>query len=297
MSARLLAFTFVISSLLPMAARADVTVGVFLPTTLADGEARFAFGEKLATALGSALGQKATARNFARYADFSDALSHGKLDVAVVDAWIAAEAPESQVTISLASLGGSTRRRWSVVSKSEKTMAGAMGKAIAMTRGSGNADLAFITNAIFEGELQADKALKPNFAPSVESALKLWSLGNTASALVPQPLVPSDAKVLYQSAPLPIAAVLATKVRAEVVRQAIAKLSVAPFDGFTASGIEEIAQLRRLIQNGPPARLPVWAETPPLPLEPRTLVTLSGLQPEFPSLVETVQVSKEQPDD
>jgi hypothetical protein len=279
------------------AAHADVTVGVFLPTTLADGEQRFALGEKLATALGTALGQKATARNFARWADFSDALAHQKLDVAIVDAWIAAEAPESQVTIALASVGGSVRRRWGVVSKNGKSMASAMGKALAMTRGTGNADVSFVTNAIFEGAVVADKSLKPTFAPSVESALKLWSLGNAETALVPLPLAPSDAHVLYQSAPLPIAAVLAMRARAEPVKQAITKMSVPPFDAFTSGGIEEIAQLRRLILNGPPARPPVWAESPPLPLEPRTLVTLSGLSPELPSLVETVQVSKEQPDD
>lgn len=281
------------------AAPADgLTVGVFLPTTLADGQQRFDFGEKLAAALGAATGGKATARNFARYADFSDALKTGKIDVAVVDAWIAAEAGDSMPTVALASLGGATKRRWVVSAKPGRTMASLLGKPLALTRGAGNADEKFVSNALFDGALVVDKAMKPTYAPSVESALKMWSVGQADSVIVPAPLAPSDGKVLFQSSALPIAAILVAKTRVESVKAALPKLgAVAPFDGFVAGGSDEVAALRRLISSGPAARPPVWAESPPVPLDAKSQVTLKGMSPVFPSFVEWVTPPKETPDD
>lgn len=275
-----------------------ITVGVFLPTTLADGQQRFDFGEKLAQALGTALGQKATARNFARYADFMEALSGGKLDVAVVDAWIAAESAETMPPAALATLGGATKRRWAVVAKAGRTMASLHGKTVAVTRGAGSADTGFLTNAIFEGALQADKAWKPSFTPSVESAIKMWSTGNADAVVVPLPLAPTEGKILYQSAPLPTAVVLATKARQEAVRKTLPTLgAMAPFEGFSTSGTDELATLRRLIASGPAAKAPVWAELPPLPLDAKAQVTWKGLDPMLPSVLELVNLSRELPDE
>ncbi len=292
-------FTILLLAALPArAAGPDLTVGVFLPTTIADGQQRFDFGSKLAAALGAALGCKGTARNFARYSDFMDAIKSGKIDVAVVDAWIAAETAEPLPVVALGSVGGATKRRWAVVARSGKSMAGVLGKPLALTRGAGASDGNFVTNAIFEGALVADKALKPTYAPSVESAVRMFSLGSAEAALMPAALAPSDARVLYQSAPLPIAALLATRARAEAVKGALAGLGAqAPFDGFVAGGSDEIEALHKLVQSGPPPRPPVWAESPPVPLDAKSLVTFSGLVPAFPSFLELVSVSKELPDD
>jgi hypothetical protein len=276
----------------------SIAVGVFLPTTVADGQQRFDFGEKLAAALGSATGAKTSARNYARYADFMDAVKSGKIDVAVVDAWIAAESGESMPPVALASIGGATKRRWVVVAKGGKSMSVVLGKPLALTRGAGNADGNFVTNAIFEGALVADKAMKLTYAPSVESALRMWSLGTTEAALVPSSLAPADAKVLYQSSPLPIAVVLAAKSKVEAIKKAIAGVgAIAPFDGFHSAGVDEVGALRKLVSSGPPPKAPVWAESPPVPLEAKGLVTFKGLQPSFPSLLDLVSVSKEMPDD
>ena len=291
------AATLFVALLFAIPARADLTVGVFLPTTLADGQLRFDFGEKLAAQLGKAMNQKASARNFARYVDFQQALKQGKLDVAVVDGWIAAEGGELPV-VALGSINGSTRRKWSVIARAGKTMSAVLGKTLALTRGAGNIDLAFVTNAVFGGALIADQSMKPTYAPSVESTLKLWSLGNADAALVPAPMAPPDAKVLYQSSPLPIAVVLAQRQKADAVKRVIPTLGmIAPFDGFTTVGVEEMGALKRLVQAGPATRPPVWAEEPPLPLDPHSLVTFHGLSPVFPSFLELVNPSKEQPDD
>jgi hypothetical protein len=292
-------FLFALLLTLPAyAAPGELTVGVFLPTTVADGQQRFDFGEKLAMALGTALGTKATARNFARYSDFMDGLKSGKIDVAVVDAWIAAESAESMPAVALGSIGAATRRRWAVVAKPGKSMSAILGKPLALTRGAGNADGSFVTNAVFEGALVADKAVKLTYAPSVESALRMWSLGTTEAALVPANLAPGDAKVLYQSAPLPIAAVLVARAKVETVKKVLAGLgAVAPFDGFSASGVEELGALRRLVSSGPPPKPPVWAESPPVPLDAKGLVTFRGLTPVFPPLIDVATVSKELPDD
>jgi hypothetical protein len=93
----------------------SLTVGVFLPTTLNDGQQRFDFGERLAAALSTATSLKATASNYAKHSDFVSALKAGKIDVAVVDAWIAAQTPEAMVPVALASMSGNTRRRWAII--------------------------------------------------------------------------------------------------------------------------------------------------------------------------------------
>lgn len=278
---------------------AGITIGVFLPTTLADGQQRFDFGEKLAAALGAALGGgKSASRNFARHADFQEALKSGKIDVAIVDTWIAAESADTLVPVAQASIGGATKRRWAIVGKPGRTIASLMGKPLALTRGAGSADLGFVSNVIFDGTLVADKALGPTFAPSIESATKMWSLGNADAVLVPLPLAPGEGKVLYQSSPLPIAVVLATRSRADAVKKAIVGLAaIAPFDTFVAGGGDELAALRRLISSGPPARPPVWAEATPLPIDLKGLVTWKGFAPVLPTLVEVATPGKEQPDD
>jgi hypothetical protein len=283
----------------PAHADANLTVGVFLPTTLADGQQRFDFGEKLAGLLGQSLGIKAGARNFARYTDFADAVKRGQIDVAVVDAWIAVEAPEgSMQPVALGSIGGAAKRRWVVVARSGKSVSSVLGKRLALTRGAGAGDGSFVTNAVFEGALSADKQLAPTYAPSVESAMRMWSLGSADAALVPASMAPPDAHVLYQSAPLPIAAVLAQKTRADVVKKALSSLgAVAPFDSLAAPMGEELSALRRLVQAGPAARPPVWAESPPLPLEAAPLITFKGLPAPFPSFAEKLDLSEELPDD
>jgi hypothetical protein len=282
----------------PALAESSLTVGVFLPTTLADGQQRFDFGEKLAGLLGQALGVKAGARNFARYADFMDAIKQGKIDVAVVDAWIAAESGEPMPLAALGSVGGKVRRPWVVVARSGKSVSSVLGKRLALTRGAGAGDGAFVTNAVFEGALVADKQLQPTYAPSVESAMRMWSLGNAEAALLPANLAPSEARVLYQSAPLPIAAVLAQKSKLDAVKKALASVgAVPPFDGFVATNSDELLPLRKLVQSGPAARPPVWAETAPLPLDTKSLITFHGMPSVFPSFVEMLNVSKELPDD
>jgi hypothetical protein len=289
--------TLFVAAVAHAAPESSITVGVFLPTTLADGQQRYDYGEKLAAALGTALGgAKPTARNFARYADFQDAWKTGKLDVAVVDAWIAAEASDSP--IALASIGGTTKRRWAIVGKQSKTFSQILGKPLALTRGAGTADIGFVSNVVFDGALVADKALGPTFAPSIESAIKMWQLGNADAVLVPAPLAPADGKILYQSSPLPIAVVLVQKSKEAALRKILTSLpAIAPFDAFTTGGAEDIASLRRLIVSGPAARPPVWADTPPLSIDLKGLVTWKGFAPTLPSLTELSTPGKEQPDD
>jgi hypothetical protein len=83
-----------------------------------------------------------------------------------------------------------------------------------------------------------------------------------------------------------------------MVKKALSSLgAVAPFDAFVAAGSDELSPLRKLVQSGPAARPPVWSESPPLPLDNKSLVTFHGLPSVFPSFVEMLNVSKELPDD
>jgi ABC-type amino acid transport substrate-binding protein len=296
-TARLLIGLALVCALAPSAwAQKKTTLGVFLPTTLADGQERFDFAEKLAAQLGSALGQPVAAKSFGRYEDFSKAISDGTLDFAMVDAWAAVTLGPKATPIAFASLSGDTSQRWAVISYGKGSVRDLSGKRLALTKGAGPSDPKFVSNVIFAGDLDAQKHFKLVSVPNVESALKMLEAKGAEAALVPLAHAPKEAKVLYRSTKVP-GAMLVT-LRGEELEEGLPKLgAVAPFSAFVKVQSKDFEDFRKLVQQGPPRRQPIIVEAPTLRVDTDALVNSSELTPVLPNFTTAMDVSDEQPDD
>lgn len=280
------------------AAPARLTLGVLLPTTVADDEQRFALAQKLAAALGRALHVTVEARNFARYADFMRAASTGALDVGLVDGWIAAESPKLR-PVAVAVVGGEARQPWALMARGGHSVAALRKRRLALAHGSGGAlDRQFVANVVFERALPAADMPALTFVPSAESALKMFEVGSADAVLVPLRLA-VRAQVIYESAAIPLAAVVSMRpTPPRGLAAAVASLAaIPPFDRFVLADAGAIASLRAQILRGPPPRVPRLADPPPLHPDLRALVTFRGIDLTLPSFAGYVAAPSEMPDD
>lgn len=288
----------VLGAALPaLAAEKRLTVGVFLPTVMTDGQERFSFAEKLASTLETALGQPVSGRSFGRYEDFARAAGDGTLDVAVLEGWAAAESSFHFELLSLGVVAGETHQRWALISRRKGPVNDLRGKRLALTKGAGSYDPKFVTNAIFAGDLNA-RLFKLVPVPSVESALKMLEVNSAESALVPVAHVPKDAQVLYRSRAFPAAVVVSFHGKGPEMQAAFHALGkTGPFDKFVAASASEVADLRQLILRGPGRRQPMIAESPIQRPDPAALVDFREVGSILPSFVESMELPKDQPDD
>ncbi|MDY7229624.1 PhnD/SsuA/transferrin family substrate-binding protein [Hyalangium rubrum] len=274
------------------------TLGVFLPTTLTDGQERFEFAEKLAGQLGTALGQPVAAKSFGRYEDFSKAISDGLVDFAVVDAWAAVQLGAKATPVAFAALSGDTNQRWAIVSNAKGSVKDLAGKRLALTKGSGPSDPKFVSHVVFAGDLDAQRHFKIVSVPNVESALKALEAKGAEAALVPVSHVPKDMKVLFRSAKVPGAVLVSLRGNPESLENNLSQLSsVAPFSAFVKVQGREFEDFRKLAQQGPPRRQPVIIDSPVLRVDTDALVQSEQLNPVLPSFTSAMEVSGEQPDD
>jgi len=280
------------------AAAKKATLGVFLPTTLADGQERFQYAEALAAKLSSATGRPTAAKSFARYEDFTRAISEGIVDFAVVDAWAAVQLGAKATPVALAPLQGETAQRWAIVSNAKGSVKDLAGKRLALVKGAGAADPRFVTNVVFAGDLDAKKHFKLTPVPNVESALKMLEAKGAEAALVPLAHVPAGVRVLFKSGKVPGAVLMGMRGEADELTESLQKLEpVAPFGAFVAPQGREVDDLRKLLAAGPPRRQPVFADAPALRVEARALLEPAVLQPVLPSFADALDVTTEQPDD
>jgi hypothetical protein len=280
------------------AAAKKATLGVFLPSTLTDGQQRFQYAEALATKLTAATGRPTGAKSFARYEDFSKAVSEGIIDFAVVDSWAAVQLGAKATPVALAPLSGETSQRWAIVSNIKGTVKDLAGKRLAIVKGAGATDPKFVTNVVLAGDLDAKKHFKLTPVPNVESALKMLEAKGAEAALVPLSHVPEGVRVLYRSTKVPGAVLVGMRGDADDLTENLRKLEpVAPFGAFVAVQPKELEDFRKLLQSGPARRQPVLVEAPALRVETKAFMNPSALQPVLPSFADALEVSAEQPDD
>jgi hypothetical protein len=278
-------------------AQKKTTLGVFLPTTLTDGQERFDFAERLAAQLGTALNQSVAAKSFGRYEDFSKATSGGTLDFAVVDAWAAVQLGAKATPVAFAALSGETTQRWAIISYGKGSVKDLAGKRLALTKGAGPSDPKFVSNIIFAGDLDAQRHFKLVSVPNVESALKMLEAKGAEAALVPLAHVPKDARVLFRSTKVPGALLVSLRGGDELEESLPRLQAVAPFNAFVRVQGREFEDFRKLVQQGPPRRQPVIVESPVLRVDTDALVTSGELNPVLPTFTTAMDVSDEQPDD
>ena len=72
---------------------------------------------------------------------------------------------------------------------------------------------------------------------------------------------------------------------------------MAPFDAFSVARGGEVADLRRLIVQGPPRRRPFMAESPTPGVAVEEVLDLRSFSQPAPSMLEGMEWPSEQPDD
>jgi hypothetical protein len=232
------------------------TVGVYLPSALSDGDARFRFGEELAAALEKKLGTKVAAKNFGRHEDLAAQASKGQLQLIVVDGWIAPLWAATYEPIALGELAGATHQPWAVIARSKTSLKQLNGKRLAVLKGKDGKEADFLSNVIFLGDLSA-KPFKLTPVPNVESALRLLASSGAEATVVPLSHVPKDASVVYSSSPIPTAVVMRLKAAGDELDDAFP--AVAPFTRFTQPKAGELEAFSKLLSKGPPKRQCVMA--------------------------------------
>ncbi|NVJ10367.1 PhnD/SsuA/transferrin family substrate-binding protein [Myxococcus sp. AM001] len=283
-----------------LAAPKKATLGVFLATTLADGQERFEYAEALAARLTELLDTPVAAKSFGRYEDFSRAVAGGLVDFAVVDAWAAVQLGAKAKPVAWASRAGDTQQRWAIVAMQRGAVKDLAGKRLAHVKGAGPADPKFVTHVVLGGDLDARKHFKLAPVPNVESALKMLEAKGAEAALVPLAHVPKgkDVRVLFRSGRVPGAVLVDLRNHEAALTGALGKVgAVPPFDAFARLQDKTFDEFRKLVMRGPPRRQPVLAEGAELHVEAEVLVRSEELGPALPSFVGDLAVSAEQPDD
>lgn len=280
------------------AAPKKATLGVFLATTLSDGQERFQYAEALAQKLEATLGRPVAGRSFGRYEDFSKAVAEGQIDFAVVDAWAAVQLGAKADPVAYAPHAGETQQRWAIISTQKGTVKDLAGKRMALVKGAGPADPKFVSHVVLGGDLDAQRHFKLVPVPNVESAVKMLEAKGAEAALVPVAHVPKDLRVLFRSARVPSAVLVDLKGGASALAQALPAVgAVAPFDAFARIQGREFDDFRKLVTQGPARRQPVFADAPDLRVETPALVQSDSLGPALPPFADDLAVSAEQPDD
>jgi hypothetical protein len=275
-----------------------LTLGVYLPTSMKDGQERFQLAEKLAASLSTALGQPVAGRSFGTYENLAKAVAEGALDFALVEGWAAAESSLRLEPVSMAYLGGDTHQRWALVSRKRAPVKEFTGKRLAITKGAGSSDSKFVTNAILAGDLDAQRSFKLVPVPAVESALKALEVNSAELALVPAAVAPKELQVLYRSRALPGPMVVSFHGNVPALQVAFRSVGpVEPFEKFVDAGADEVAELRKLITAGPGKRVPLVAESPLQRPDATVILNFREVGAVMPAFVETMEISKELPDD
>ncbi|MFY2563303.1 PhnD/SsuA/transferrin family substrate-binding protein [Corallococcus terminator] len=282
------------------AAPKKATLGVFLATTLSDGQERFQYAEALAAKLTEAMDRPVAAKSFGRYEDFARAISDGLVDFAVVEGWAAVQLGSKATPLAWASRPGESQQRWAIVSTHKGVVKDLAGKRLALVKGAGPADPKFVTHAVLGGDLDAQRHFKLTPVPNVESALKMLEAKGAEAALVPVSHVPKDKdlRVLFRSSRLPGAVLVDLRNHKEVLESALSSVgAVAPFESFARIQGKDFEDFRRLVTQGPPRRQPVFADAAELRVDAEVLVRAEELGPSLPSFASDLAVAAEQPDD
>ncbi len=176
--------SLVIVIALATTARADVTVGVFAPSSpFPSTGARVELANRLGEEVGAALGVKGVGRVYARGSDFAAAVKRGEVTVALVDAAYLATAGGGFTLIASGVRGGDTSHGWQLVVRGTDKIAQLKGKHVLVPAVGRETD--FVLNVLLGSEVGRDFFGKIEAAPDTASALAAVGLGKADAAVVP----------------------------------------------------------------------------------------------------------------
>jgi hypothetical protein len=276
----------------PSARAADksITIAIFAPNApFESGTERFAFINRLAQQVTSAAGVPANGKAFARASDLETAIRNKQVDFAVIDGVYLAERGVPYQVLATATSGGDTAPKWALFSASVAKVEELQGKKLSMAA-SGPRDAEFVSNALFDGELQVAKFFSArSTAPDIASAVAAVNLKKADAVFAPQGQG-KGLKMLFEvrdRVPNPafceigggMAPEIVSKVKAAVLGHGAAGPGL---DGWRPSGGEPYRALAA--RMGSRARRPVMVEPEVVRIEDQDVLVPPALEPGLPDL-------------
>jgi hypothetical protein len=293
MRARVLA-TFLTVAVLALgdahAADKPLTIAIFAPNApFESGTERFAFINRLAQQVTAAAGVPATGKAFARSSDLETAIRNKQVDFAVIDGVYLAERGVPFQVLATATSGGDIAPKWALFSGTVARVEELQGKKLSMAA-SGPRDAEFVSNALFDGELQVGKFFSTRqTAPDIASAVAAVNLKKADAVFAPQGQG-KGLKMLFEvrdRVPNPAFCEVAGSVSADVVAKVKAAVlghgAAGPgLDGWRASGGEAYRALSARMSSR--SRRPVMVEPEVVRIEDQDVLVPPALEPGLPDL-------------
>ena len=271
------------------AAEKAITIAIYAPNAPFDsGTERYAFVNRLAQQVTS-LGVPANGKAFARAADLENAIKAKQVDFAVVDGVYLAQRGVPWQVLATATSGGDVAPKWALFSGSVTKVEDLQGKKLSLAA-SGPRDADFLSNALFDGELQVGKFFASRApAPDIAAAVAAVNLHKADAVFAPESQG-KGLKVLFEvrdRVPNPafcevgtgLAPDLVAKVKAAVLGHGAAGPGL---DGWKAAGGEPYRALAS--RMGGKTRRPVMVEPEVVRIEDQDVLVAPTLDPGMPEL-------------
>lgn len=272
------------------AADKPLTIAIYAPNApFASGTDRFAFINRLAAQVTSVAGAPAVGKAFARASDLEAAIKNRQVDFAVIDGVYLAERGVPYGVLAAATTGGETAPRWALFSGTVDKVEELQGKKLSLAA-SGPRDPEFLSNALFDGELQVAKFFSSrSTAPDIASAVAAVSLKKADAVFAPESQGKGLKKVFDVRDRVPNPAFceiasglppdLVSKVKAAVLGHGAAGPGL---DGWKPSGAEPYRALAS--RMGQRVRRPVMVEPEVVRIEDQDVLVPPALEPGMPEL-------------
>lgn len=272
------------------AADKPLTIAIYAPNAPFDsGTERFGFITRLAQQVSSVAGVPAVGKAFARASDLETAIKNKQVDFAVIDGVYLAERGVPYGVLATATSGGETAPRWALFSGTVAKVEELQGKKLSLAA-SGPRDADFLSNALFDGELQVAKFFATRqTAPDIASAVAAVNLKKADAVFAPESQGKGLKKVfdVRDRVPNPafcevgagLAPDLVNKVKAAVLGHGAAGPGL---DGWKPSGGEPYRALAS--RMGARARRPVMVEPEVVRIEDQDVLVPPALEAGMPEL-------------
>ena len=272
------------------AADKPLTIAIYAPNApFESGADRFSFVTRLAQQVTSAAGVPANGKAFARAADLETAIRNKQVDFAVIDGVYLAERGVPYAVLATATTGGDASPKWALFSGTVTRVEELQGKRLSMAS-SGPRDADFLSNALFDGELQVGKFFAARTtSPDIAGAVAAVNLKKADAVFAPEAQGKGLKKLfdVRDRVPNPafcevgvgLAPDLVSKVKAAVLGHGAAGPGL---DGWKASSAEPYRALAS--RMGARTRRPVMVEPEVVRIEDQDVLVPPTLDPGLPEL-------------
>ncbi|HEX4460986.1 MAG TPA: hypothetical protein VIA18_23560, partial [Polyangia bacterium] len=267
-----------------------ITIAIYAPNAPFDsGTERYAFVNRLAQQVTSVAGVPANGKAFARASDLENAIRAKQVDFAIVDGVYLAQRNVPWTVLATATSGGDVAPKWALFSSSVTKVEDLQGKKLSLAA-SGPRDADFLSNALFDGELQVGKFFASRAtAPDIAAAVAAVNLHKADAVFAPESQgkglkvlfevrdrVPNPAFVQVSTS---LAPDLVAKVKAAVLGHGAAGPGL---DGWKAASGEPYRALAS--RMGGRTRRPVMVEPEVVRIEDQDVLVAPSLEPGMPDL-------------